>query len=133
MKSNNLATRNKFSTYVNYGSLFRHNGSIIENPAILVSSETGICKYGEQSMVEQAFTSRMNALKKVGDIDTKLMVVSFDKFELSNNQICAVLNRCLGLADNTFSFLSNLLNSPNDVIINSVNELLDDWLIVKGE
>lgn len=126
----NYAERNPYSTYIQYGSIYSCDDCIVEEPAVLVSSLSGLCKYGNKAMVRKTYEDRL-ALSKVVDSDNQYLLVELDCFNLKNEHISALLNRLISLSSSSYEYMIGLSKMSEDNIIETLDQLVPYWCIIK--
>ncbi len=103
----------------------RHTGCIIEEPAILLDTETGTAlKAGEAEYVTRYLSKAYDAYKRVGSNPSYLQIITFDKYKhLTIDQICALLNYLQNHLEE--KQVSNLLSMNKNDLIAKLNKLYE--------
>lgn len=104
--------------YVRCDSLYRPDGTEIENPAILITKDDIFCKYGDVDLVTREFDRRVNAYASVGFTEevANLVMVSFDTFlGLPTETIAYIIRRGMEYTATGFvAKLAYLISNPNN-------------------
>lgn len=111
-----------------YGSMYRENGSFIDNIAFIFNKDTGLCKWGEPESIKNHYETMKNNYNKAGlfDMTDDLVYIEFDKYEgiLSLEDICTLSNYII-YASAKLDLILKLLSQDIEVIKNEIRILRD--------
>lgn len=119
-------SRDRRTLKLMYGSMYRENGSFIDNIAFVIDKNGGMLKWGEKEQVKKYFDESVKKYKISGlqfMIDD-LLYIELDRYEgiLSIDEICTLSNYIIDCSGNP-SIVTRMFSMDTDSLKTEIERL----------
>ena len=105
---------------VKYGSIYRKDGSFIDNLAVVIDKEGGLMKWGERDNIKDYYNNAMEKYRAIPGLEefaNNQVYLEFDRYEgiLSIEEICTFANYMIMCSANGSRIINILTMEESDM------------------